>query len=140
MSENVLKDLRMYGPLPAEAPSRNPSVLPFIAMALTMASSGVVRTDGKPGFGSLDVSTTVKASGAEAFTPERSADGPPFILTTRASENRTSADVSWLRSENTTSWRSLNVKVLASSEEVYEAATHGTGVDWSPPSNVSSVL
>src|SRR6266566_1050405 len=84
--------------------------------------------------------SVVAAPGAETLTPLSSTDGAPARLMTRLNENTTSAAVSGVPSENMTAWRRLNVNVLASSDDVNEAATAGTGLDSSPPSKVSSVL
>src|SRR6266508_4563051 len=105
-----------------------------------MPSAGFGMMNGIAGFGSWDVRTTVCASGADTVTPARRNDGLPLILIRRLNEKTTSANVSCVPSPNLMSLRSLNVKVLASDDAVYDLATQGTGVAESAPLNVSSVL
>jgi hypothetical protein len=98
----------------------------------------LVRLVGARRIGADDRRTTVYLVGAETFTPASRKDGDPFRLITRLKEKRTSAEVSGVPSENLTSRRSVNVKVLASFDTFHERASHGSGVvDW--PRNVTRV-
>src|ERR1700730_9844042 len=124
MSEDVLNDLRPYGPVPSN-------------FELTIAIAGWARMKGIAALGSADVSTTVDASGADAVRPASISDGGPFTLSSRSNEKTTSADESGEPSENTTCGRSLNVNLRASSDDEYERASDGTGADRTPRPNVS---
>src|SRR5712691_6043893 len=105
-----------------------------------MPRAGLGMMNGIAGFGSLDVRTTVDASGADTVTPSSKNDGLPLMLIRRLKEKTTSADVSCVPSPNLMSVRSLNVKILASDDAIYELATAGTGVAESAPLKVSRVL
>src|SRR5215469_13254849 len=130
-SDVVLKLCSTYGPLPADVEFRNDSALsdlsapgwsvPPCALTtaeFTMPSAGFGTMNGMAGFGSFDVSTTVDGSGAVTVTPSSRKDGLPWMLISRLNEKRTSADVSGVPSENLTSFRSVNVYVLASADAV----------------------
>src|SRR5256885_13457419 len=105
-----------------------------------MPRAGLGMMNGIAGFGASEVSTTVDGSGAVTVMPASRNEGLPLMLISRLKENRTSADVRVVPSENLMSLRSLNVNVLASDDAVYELATCGTGVAESEPLKVSSVL
>src|SRR6266566_3118480 len=109
------------------APGASTPPLLLTTLELTIASAGLVTMYGSAGFGLVDLITTVEALGAETLTPLSSTDGAPARLMTRLNENTTSAAVSGVPSENMTAWRRLNVNVLASSDDVNEAATAGAG-------------
>src|SRR3979411_1905923 len=105
-----------------------------------MPSAGFGMMKGMAGFALFEVSTTVGASGAGHVTPSRRNDGLPLMLISRLNEKRTSAEVNDVPSENLMSVRSLNVKIFASDDALYELATAGSGVAESVPLKVSSVL
>ena len=83
-----------------------------------MPSAGFGTMNGTAGFGVALVSTTVCGSGAEAVMPAIRKDGLPLRLTTRFSENTTSAEVTGVPSENFASVRSVKVYFFASAEAV----------------------
>ena len=152
-SDVVLNDLRVYGPVPADWLLRNDSAwsalsapgwsvppCAFTSFELTMPRAGFGMMNGIAGLGSCEVRTTVDASGADTVTPASRNEGLPLMLMRRLKENMTSAEVSCAPSPNLMSLRSLNVKVFASDDAVYELATAGTGVAESAPLKVSRVL
>src|SRR4030088_3138543 len=95
---------------------------------------------GMAAFGSVLVRTTVEGSGAKAVMPGTLREGGLLSLPSRSNEKTTSAEVSGEPSENATCGRSLKVNRRASSDDEYDSASDGTGVDMSPAANVSRVL
>src|SRR3979409_657920 len=138
----------MYGPLPADCELRNASALSvlsasaaseppfaFTTFELTMPSAVLATSTGMAGFGVADVRTTVYGPFAEVVMPASRNDGLPLRLTRRLYEKTTSADVSFVPSENFTSLRSVNVYVFASFVTAYFVATDGCGCATSAPLN-----
>src|SRR5882672_12495055 len=111
----------MYGPLPADWELRNASALSVLSasaaseppcalttLELTMPSDVFATSTGIAGFGVADFRTTVYGPFADVVIPARRNDGLPLRFTSRLNENTTSADVSFVPSENFTSLRSVN--------------------------------
>ena len=153
--EVVLKALRMYGPLPAPAEAdelrKFSAVSAVDALAaseppcaltsfeLTMPVDGLARIAGSWVAGVVEVITTPYLPAALTVTPASRKAGLPFRLTSRSSDQTTSAEVSGVPSAKWTFLFSWNVKTFALFVAFQDDTSNGIGFDRLPPLYVNSV-